>query len=210
MLTAIITVLLTFVLTGLTGGRLIQAWQHRNWKRQQLLLDVQNEYTTLQNLFDEFASHSERRRNRMHRLLLILRRGDPGLIKKRLSEYDDALASWNDRFLPLQAKLTIHLSFQFAARLQDDIQPRFVKIGERLESMTRRRLEGGSINGTEFNEALHGMRHLSRELFRFNRDVLKAIKEKRNALYLEVPLNAGNLHDLPTWELFKALFKPWV
>lgn len=56
MWTAILTVLLTFVLTVLVGNRFIQAWQHRNWLEQQRLLDTEKEYKALQEVFDEVAS----------------------------------------------------------------------------------------------------------------------------------------------------------
>jgi hypothetical protein len=210
MLTAFFTIGLTFLLTSLTAPRLVQAWQHLNWKKQQQLLDAQNEYNALRSLLDEFASLSEKRRFRMLRLLWILDRNEVDEIKIRLNEYDESLKAWNDRFTPLQAKLTVYVAWSFAARLQDDINLAFVTSGQKLERMTSRRLNGDSLVASEVSELNRSLNHLEYQLFRFNRDLLKKIKDKKDSAYEPPHFTLATLHDLPTWELFKALFKPWV
>src|SRR5207245_734489 len=88
MWTAIVTVGLTFVLTGLLGNWFIQRWQHRNWVAQQQFLGEEKEYLALKQLWEELARLSGTRLSRMRRLVLVLRSRDDEIVKSRLADYD--------------------------------------------------------------------------------------------------------------------------
>ena len=54
----IITAIISFILTGLIGGRLLQKWQLRNWLNQQKFLGAEKDYIALQELFDDIVALS--------------------------------------------------------------------------------------------------------------------------------------------------------
>lgn len=208
MLTAVITVILTFALTGLVGNRVIQAWQYRNWLSQQRILDAEREHKALEEIFDEVTSLAGKRQHRMRRLLDVLVHGDVKLVNKRLSEYDDSVVAWNERLNALFAKITMHLDWGLTKRLEDRIHGSFVSIGHDLERMTKCRLAKGKIPPTDISRVSNKLNELQATLFTFNRDTLKAISEKKRAIYREQELTENTLNSIPTWELFKALFQP--
>jgi hypothetical protein len=208
--TAITTALLTFLFTGLIANRLVQQWQHRNWKSQQRLSDTDREYRGFQELFDEVATLASRRQHKMVRLLSGIRSGDVDLVKQRLAEYDIALVDWNEKLNSIFAKLTMYLRWQFTKRLEDDIQPTFVRIGRELETLARARIAGSGADSTKCRQLDRELNRLQRHIFEFNRDVLRFILTKKNELYEEMPFRADTLDRFPTWELFKALFQPRV
>lgn len=210
MLTAIVTVLLTFLLTGLAANRVVQNWQHRNWRAQQHFADTEKAYGALQDIFDEVASLGSRRQHRMFRLLSILRDSNDDRIKERLSEYDGAVVEWNERLNVIYAKLTLHLEWRFTRRLDSEIQPLFVRLGRRLEMLTKRRLAGLEISDSEIRNTREALDRLQGELSVFHRDILKFLLDQKNKLYEAKKLAPETLQSFPTWELFKALFKPRV
>lgn len=53
---SLLAIIVSFVLTGLIGNRLAQAWQARNWLLQQRFLGQEKEYVELKELADEIAS----------------------------------------------------------------------------------------------------------------------------------------------------------
>ncbi len=95
MVTAIITVVLTFALSTFFGNWLLQRWQQRNWLHQQSLLGEQKHYENLKDLCDQILELSNARISRMRRLLSVLQHGDIERIKARLSDYDTAVIEWN-------------------------------------------------------------------------------------------------------------------
>jgi hypothetical protein len=208
--TAITTALLTFLFTGLIANRLVQQWQHRNWKSQQRLSDTERKYQEFQELFDEVAALASRRQHKMVRLLSSIRSGDVDLVKQRLAEYDTALVDWNEKLNAIFAKLTMYLRWQFTKRLEGHIQPTFVRIGRELEALARARILRSEGNLPKCRQLQRELDRLQRDIFEFNRDVLRFILTKRDELYEEIPFSADTLDRFPTWELFKALFKPRV
>ena len=210
MLTAVISVLLTFLFTGIAANRLIQAWQHRNWISQQRLADVSKRYETAQSIFDEMSSLAAKRQHRMLRLLAAVRSMDKERIEERRLQYDEVLTDWNDKLIPLFAKLAVHLQTRFWWRLENEIQPAFVSAGSILERLVRQRLSDGKIAASELRIVQEALNRLQRSLYVLNRDIIKYTVDQQKELYKSPELSPYNLDGFPTWELFKALFKSRV
>ncbi|MDR3571231.1 MAG: hypothetical protein P4L81_03460 [Candidatus Pacebacteria bacterium] len=209
MLTAIVTVLLSFILSGIAGNYLLHGWQHRNWLEQQHLMHEEKEFAALQELFDEIASLAGRRHFRMFRLLSSARGTDLDLIRARLGEYDQAVISWNERLSALYAKLTMQIRWRNTQELED-IQATFVSLGHDLEAIAGDRLSGETVTGQRIRAASATLNALQGKIGNFNKHLLRFINKKRAAIYEDIKVTEDNLDRIPTWELFKALFKSGV
>jgi len=209
MWTAVVTVVLSFLFTGLAANRLIQAWQYRNWKAQQRLSDAEKDHRALQDVFDEVATLAGKRQHKMMRLFYVINDNED-VLKQRFGEYDTAVAEWNERFNAISAKLTMHLEWSFTHRLEDGIQKSFVSLGNELERFVKRRKNNERISATEILRVRQRLDLLQRHIFQFNRDMLKFLLGRKQEIYKEKPLTLHTLDSFPTWELFKALFNPRI
>lgn len=208
MFTAIITVLLTFILTGLVGSSVVHSWQQHNWLVQRRILEAEEQYKALQKTFDEVAELAGRRQHRMFRLLSSIWRGSDEVIKKRLADYDEASLIWNEKLSTSNAKLTMQLSYGLATRLEREIQTRFVRLDADLSRHASAKINGTKLSAQEFGRLSQALNVLNGQIVRFNKATLKEIDEKKGGLYQPRPFDAATLDSFPTWELFKALFKP--
>lgn len=208
MFTAITTVLLTFILTGLVGSRLIHGLQHRNWLAQQRILNREREHNAVQAISDEIVNLGGRRQYRMVRLARSLRSADLEIIRLRLKDYDEALVAWNDHLGGIYAKLAMHFDWYLTTDLEKKIQNRFNTIGQRLERLTEQRLKNGKVDNVQLVDLEKALNILHGQLGKFHRRILKEIEARKNAEFLPKQLRANNLDSFPTWELFKALFEP--
>jgi hypothetical protein len=207
-LTTIITVLLTFVLTSIVGNRVVHSWQQHNWLGQRRILEAEEQYKALHKTFDEVSELAGKRQHRMFRLLSGIRHGKNDILQKRLADYDEASLAWNERLSTSYAKLTMQLNYQLSLRLETRIQRRFVELDAELTSLTTAKLKDAKkMSATDFARLSKALSTLHGEIVNFNKATLKDIEEKKGILY-EADLNPRTLYDFPTWELFKALFKP--
>jgi hypothetical protein len=212
MATATLTVLLTFLFTGLVGNWLIQRWQQRNWLNQQRFLGEQKEYENLKMLCDEIIGCSGRRISRMRRLLSALGQPDDKLIRRRLKAYDEVLSEWNEKLNGFHARLTFYAAYDMSWRLEEYVQKRFVALGSELDRAKQSRLSGNILT-------LHLVAHIETELNKFygalltyNRQLLRMLEIQKTKTYYgtRITLNRDNLKHFPTWELIKGLFKPRI
>ncbi len=212
MTVAIVTVLLTFVLTGIIGNLLVHRWQHRYWLNQQQFLGEEKEYLALKLLSEELASATGKRQSQMRRLLTVLRNSNDDLVRKRFSDYDAVVAEWNATLNSFLVRLTLYASHHLQFELEHDVQTRFWRIGTQLEQLTAERLSGGAVSGGAVVRLNKEMDQLSRRLFEFNRDLLKVVRSQKTKTYygVSITFEEGNLSQFTTWELFKALFKPRI
>jgi hypothetical protein len=208
MWTAIITVLLTFILTGILGNFVVQAWQHHNWLVQRRILEAEEQYKALQKTFDEVSELAGKRQHRMFRLLSSLWGEGDDVVRKRLSDYDESATMWNERLAAQYAKITMQLDYWLTLRLDREIQPRFVRLDAELTRLTTARLNGVKLSSADFGRLSQALNALQGQIIGFNKATLKQIDDKKVALYRPKDFNLGTLDSFPTWELFKALFKP--
>src|SRR5579863_2254429 len=208
MATALLTVILTFIFTGLLSTRIVHALQHRNWLIQQRLHDTEKTYSELHNTFNEVAGLANRRHFRMLRLLSAIESFDIDRVKGAVKDYDETVIAWNERLTILYAKLTMQLSHALTNDLEHHVQQAFYEEGLRLEAMARKRISGGVVERFEISETSKGLRQIQVDLGRFYKNVLRFIDEKKKSLYAEPAITEWSLDRVPTWELLKALFKP--
>lgn len=208
MLTAIITVLLTFILTGLVGSSIVHSWQQHNWLVQRRIIEAEEQYKALQKTFDEVSELAGKRQHRMFRLLSAIWQGTDETIKKRLSDYDDASLLWNEKLPTSNAKLTMQLTYWLSIRLEEQVQRRFVRLDSELTRLATARLNGKKLLAADYARLSQALNVLNGQIVRFNKATLKEIEDKRASLYRPKTFHAGTLDSVPSWELFKALFKP--
>jgi hypothetical protein len=211
MATAITSIILTFVLTGIVGNFLVYRWQHRNWINQQKFSGEEKHYFALLALWEELMNLTAKRLWRMRRLLAVLT-ADNKKIEERLNEYSDVLSEWNEKFHSMSVRLTLYASWNLTFQLETELQRSFSNTGLQLERLAKTRLTTGAVNRTLLAE-LHGrFEELSREVFVFNRSTLRAVQAQRSRTYhgVEVEFTRSNLDQFGTWELLKALFKPGI
>jgi hypothetical protein len=209
---AIVSILLTFVLTGVIGNMLVQHWQYRNWINQQKFLGEEKQYYALTALWEELTNLASKRLWRMRRLHAALTNGDDEKIKERLNDYDLALSEWNEKFHSMSVRLTLYSSWDLERELEDQLQRSFLDAGLRLERLTKTRLATGTADKKLVRELLSEFFDLSRTLFRFNRSTLAAVQRQKSRTYygVEVVLTRWTLDKFGTWELLKALFQPGI
>jgi hypothetical protein len=206
--TAIVTIFITFLLTGLLGNRLLHFWQHRSWLAQQRVLTEEKAHEALQRVFDEASTLAGKRQHRMFRLMHGLLRNDDDALRQRVADYDEATVAWNERLVALFAQIEAHAAPWLRSRLENELQPMFVVVGADLEKMARERLAGkGKISSAEIKRIVRRLNKLQREIFLFEVRVIGFMKDRRRTLIREVELSPYNLNRLPTWKLFKALFQ---
>lgn len=212
MSTAIVTVVLTFVLTSLLGNWLLQRWQHRNWINQQTLLGEQKHYENLKELCDEILKLSNLRISKTRRLLSVVRYADDDLVVSRLAEYDSAVQSWNEQLGIFVVKLRFYARYQMAYRLDSEIQPSFVNRGAALESLVRTRREGRPISLAQIAALEVRLNDLNGLLIAYSRDLMNMLAEQKTRTYYgkKEQLKIDTLRHFPTWQLVKALFKTRV
>src|SRR5205807_2407363 len=98
------------------------------------------EYLALKELFEEIVTLAGRRITRMRRLLVVLRRPEDEMVKRRLKEYDKSQMEWNDRLNSFYARLKLYLEgYEMVQRLEEEIQSSFVSVGHQLELAVRER-----------------------------------------------------------------------
>ena len=73
--------------------------------------------------------------------------------------------------------------------------------------MAQARIAGTPPSMVAVNRARQELNGLQGRIVTFNKRALTDIAHKKRALYRPEPFSAANLDRLPTWELFKALFK---
>jgi hypothetical protein len=210
MLTAVITVVLTFVLTGIVGNLLIHRWQLQSWISQQRFLGQEKEYFALQDLFEEIVTSAGRRITRMRRLLRVLHDQRDDLVRQRLKDYDTVQTAWNDSLSSFLVRLRMYAPYSMATRLDEVIQGTFVRLGSELEHLTDARLSGRGLDRARIGRLDLSLNELQGEIIMFTRDMLNLIKLQRTKTYTgtRVTLREHNLELFPTWELLKALFQP--
>jgi hypothetical protein len=126
MATGIISIILTFILTGLIGNFLAQQWQQRNWMNQQKLQGEEKHYFALTALWEELMNLASRRLWRMRRLMNALVEGDNQKIEERRNEYDAVLSEWNEKFQSMMVRLTLYASWELGQQLEAELQRSFL------------------------------------------------------------------------------------
>lgn len=205
MLTAIVSITLSFVLTGLVANRLLHGWQRRNWLEQQRVLERDKNLKTLNDILDEISFLSSLRHSKMVRLATALKGKNKQVIIKRFSEYDEILDTWNHKINPLFVKISMHIDSRYTYELEK-IHEKFVASGRMLEILFQEFSSNESIDNNICKEALGNLNTIQKDLSKFQKNIINFINYKKSEFFDGIELNEENLYSIPTWELFKAVF----
>ncbi|MGV7029857.1 hypothetical protein [Methylobacterium symbioticum] len=205
--TSIITVLLTFLCTGLMANWLIQRWQYRNWLNQQRFLGAEKQYEALKAVADDISKVSAKRLSAMFRVLSALDQSADRLEERR-KIYSDAVDEWNQNINSFQYKTTLYFNWGMTQRLEHDINENFVKIGGRIERNIRIKQINDQAKISDKQEILSQLFKLQGILGNFHRDMLNVVLQKQASTYqgVEIGYNESDLQYFSTWQLIKALF----
>ncbi|CAO4137662.1 hypothetical protein [Methylorubrum extorquens] len=205
--TVIISVILSFILTGVTANWLIYRWQYRNWMNQQKFLGSEKKYEALKSHADEISRLASRRLSSMFRVVFAFDQSDDRLEERR-KLYSDSVDDWNQNISSFFYKTTLYFSWEMTQRLEHDINARFVSIGSKIDKSIRILQSKDAILQIPKTSMLQELYSLQGELGNFNRDMLRHVIKQQSATYhgVELRYNESDLQYFSTWHLVKALF----
>lgn len=205
---SILSVVIGFVLTGLIGNRLVQAWQSRNWFLQQRFAGKEKEYLALKELADEIAVLLGIRMYHMQRLAGSLLKISDEKLATRVAEYEEAVKRWNERLTSFYVRLPLLASYEMAHRLESSLQVEFVNLSTSIDKLLHDRQAGGAPSKREIEAVGSKLSNLQGRVINFNKEMLRTVEGRRSEVYYgeKVPFTSGNLAAFSTWQLIKALF----
>lgn len=205
--TSVVTVLMTFLCTGLAANWLVQKWQYRNWLNQQKFLGAEKKYEALKLHADEVSKLSAKRLSAMFRLVAALDQSADRLEERR-KIYSDVLDEWGQHINSFYYKTTLYFDWEMTQRLEYDINQRFVEVGSQIEHCIRRRQEHADAEISEKEVLKDELFSIQGALGNFNRDMLKYVIRRQDSTYhgVEVGYSYADLQYLSNWQLIKALF----
>lgn len=205
--TVVISVILTFVFTGLIANWLVQRWQYRNWLNQQRFLGSEKKYEALKEHADNISRLASRRLSAMFRVVFTLDQSEERLEERR-KIYSDTIDDWQQNVNSLYTKTTMYFSWNMTKRLEDEINANFVSIGTRIDKSIRIAQRREEISPPSKQKILNDLYSLQGTLGNFNRDMLRHVIHQQKSTYhgVEIGYNEADLQYFSTWQLFKALF----
>jgi len=207
----LLTAIVSSVLVALVGNFLVQKWQMRNWMEQQRLLRAEKQLEDLKLLSNEIMKLGDSRSYRTRRLLLNLDSIKPEELDAcdYFLDYKQAVAAWNDLLNSFLTRLTLFASSSYTSRLESRIQPNFVRIGDRVDSLIKVRRLGGIVPIHEKNSLTEELNRLNGRLGNFYRDLLRMLLRMQKEAYIgrKIKFDAYTIDNFSTWYLFKALFQ---
>jgi hypothetical protein len=207
-MSAIIVVVVGFVLTGLIGNHLVQGWQQRNWLIQQRFLGHEKEYFALKDLADEIASLLGARVYHMQRLLLNLRRSSNEQLLSRAGDYDDIVKRWNERLTTFYVRLPLLASSDLGIRLESTVQTKLQVVGASIDELVYQTRCGNIPNKYAVTNALKTLNSIQVRAINFNKELLRIVEIRRIEVYYgaRIDFSVGHLEEFSNWQLVKALF----
>ena len=208
-------VVIPITISVIVGNYLVQRWQQRNWRQQQLLLRGEKDIEALKLAIDELMNLADSRSYRSRRLLLHLRSnqsGTNGITKLDAieAEYVKSVVGWNDKFNSLCARLTMYAPSQHAETLESNIQPQFVEISRRLEYLLKSPNIVQHAFESEKARLVRSINSFNGSVGRLYKVLIRDLKQREELNYLgrQIEFNEYTLDNFSTWQLTKALFKP--
>jgi len=208
---------LGFLLTGLLGKWLAQAWQNRAWLLQQRFTGREREYNDLRDLSAELAGLLAVRIYCTQRLMFSLFSGknasestDQQISAMRTihDEYQDAIVQWNKRLATYYIRLPLLASYQMANDLEQLIQKPLVSVTADLDRQWTAFLVQNRLSATAYRDIDQRISSLQGRSIDFSKRLLLQLRAMRTDVYYGRPIKFSyeNLNKFSTWFLFKALF----
>jgi hypothetical protein len=211
-----VKIIIPIAVSAVIGNYLIQRWQQRNWRQQQLLLRGEKELQALKSAIDDLMSLADTRSYRSRRLLLKMQL-DQTTSPSKMSidehvkaEYVQSVIVWNEKLNSLCVRLTMYAPQHCAQFLENDIQPQFVSVSERIEGL----LQSSDVSklhvSREKNELIVRLNKLNGSLSELCKELIRRLKSREQINYLghQILFTKSTCEQFSTWQLVKALFKP--
>lgn len=207
----ILTAIISFVLTGVVGNKLLQAWQARYWMSQQRFIGQEKEYNSLKDLADEIATLLGTRIYAMQRIVLTLSSDSLPSQEKitgRRYDYEESTKKWNERLTSFLVRLPVLSEYEFAARLENRIQRKMARIGRSIDTELKNYDDGTPQSKERLSNLRSELLSLQGSAISFNKDLLNSVISQRVDIYYgkKIKFSEENLHHFSTWQLIKALF----
>jgi hypothetical protein len=205
----VIKILVTFIVSGLIGNYVLQAWQARNWFAQQRFLGQEKEYSALKEMLDELATLLAIRIFYMTRLLRVIAAAKDDRKPETLMQYDQAVKKWNERLSSFYVKLPILVPHRnLAWNLEQYIQNALVETGLKLERLVRTHESGQPITTLQRDALEREINRIQGAAINFNKVLLVEVLAKRADVYYgrRMAFTQENFKYFSTWKLVKALF----
>lgn len=199
-------VVLSFVLSGIIGNRLVQRWQQRSWRVQHSLEATEKNLEALRSTADEITKFADARIFRARRIVWQLARPRNGAFDRTKSDYDESVAAWNDRFTSFCVTLTMFATHRLSLRLEQTIQPALVETSSEIDRAMR---SGVVMQPAQVRNLQAQLDEISGLVWEFSRDLVRYLIDHRDRAYNGRLLTfcPQNFELFSTWYLFKALFK---
>lgn len=211
----LVKIIVPIAISAVIGNYLVQRWQQRNWRQQQLVLRGEKDLEALKLVIDDFMKLADCRSYRSRRALLQLQRSSvippegsyiPEKVKK---DYISSVVTWNEKFNSMCVRLTMYAPGYCSQILESHIQPQFVEISSRIENL----LKSKSVTDTFFKkqkvETERLLNALNGSIGELCKELIRKLKEREKINYLgkEIRFEEHTIEQFSTWQLVEALFK---
>lgn len=203
----ILTVLLTFILTGVIGNAIARRWQNRQWVNQQRVLGFEKEFVALKELVDEIGRLLGARIYHSQRLTLSLRSTDAEAIARRVKDYEEAVKQWNEKLGSFYVRLPYLAETGLGLEVERSIQDRLVVISKRLDRLLEQR-KSGIPPKNDVDALMIDLNSIQGRAIALNKKLFSTIGSRRDRIYVgtKIPYRRDTLREYSNWELVKALF----
>ncbi|HEY8966797.1 MAG TPA: hypothetical protein VIM58_10155, partial [Candidatus Methylacidiphilales bacterium] len=97
---------------------------------------------------------------RSYKTRRVLRNLDNLSQSDALKEYEQAVSNWNDKLVTFGVQLTMFVSSSYASQLEDNLQPRFVEISQKLDTAIALKRANKAIPAGLKTNLEHSLNHL--------------------------------------------------
>lgn len=201
------------VISAIVGNYLIQRWQQRNWRQQQLVLRGEKNIEALKAVIDDFMRLADTRSYRTRRLVLQMRlspeEGKVVIDEQIKKDYIESVVIWNEKLNSMVVRLTMYAPQGCSRDLEERIQTGFYQVSNKAESALRSiapsQRELNSLK-SEIGNELNWLNGVIGELCK---DLIRSLKEREKLNYLgkEIEFGPLTIEQFSTWQLIEALFK---
>jgi hypothetical protein len=180
---AILSVLVGAIVTGIIGNALVQRWQLRGWFAQQRQLGHQNELEALKQLVEDVSTAANKRLNAMRRLSGSLAPGSLGDTEALLANYRQEVSSWMSALNSFYVRITLYVDYPMTLRLEREVHMPFVEAGRSIEGLLRARDAGEPPSFSGVAPVNDKLSALQGTIFNYSRDLLKAVDARRQEIF---------------------------
>ena len=140
----------------------------------------------------------------MRAVLYSLKIGDRQLHENRITEYRDALKTWNQKYGYFSAKLPLLMDQSQTRYFDEEIHEKLVAASSLLDKA----IAANAGNPSTRPAIEHALSQINGACIRLTNEILQQAKRKHGSMYKEMRLSytIGNIDKYSTWQLIKALF----